>query len=214
MIITFAHIKGGVGKSTVAVNLAVALAQSGARVGLLDTDSQCTLAHWAARRERIDRQPRLECLVVQGQLKDTLKALNKRNDYVFVDTAGFKNMSLGPALVNSHMAICPFAPKPFDLEVAPDLMAHESLQASLQFNPKLKLRAMLNACPTTANDSRANEAAEYLKGLGIEVLNSRLMRRDAYADATQTGLGVTEYGDKRAIEEIMTLMNEVISHGK
>ena len=37
-VVAIASGKGGVGKSTVAVNVAVALAQSGARVGLLDAD--------------------------------------------------------------------------------------------------------------------------------------------------------------------------------
>lgn len=209
MIITFAQIKGGVGKSTALINLGVALAETGAKVGMLDTDSQQTLHNWYNRRLASGRADDMECMFVQGALKDSLVALKKRNDFVLVDTAGFKNVSLGPALVNSDYAVCPFAPKPYDLEVARTLKQHESIETALLLNSRLKVRALLNHCPTNARDSRANEAEEYLTNEGFDVLASRLCRREAYGDAGQTGMGVTEYDDQKAILEIKALMGEL-----
>ncbi len=48
--ITFATQKGGPGKSTLAIGLAVAAMQMGERVSLLDTDRQGTVANWRGRR--------------------------------------------------------------------------------------------------------------------------------------------------------------------
>ena len=50
-VIAIAQQKGGAGKSTVAASLAVALAASGLRVALLDTDPQATLSRWWALRK-------------------------------------------------------------------------------------------------------------------------------------------------------------------
>ena len=209
-IVTFGHTKGGVGKSTALINLAVVLAQRDIDVGILDTDGQVTTAMWHKRRESLNFQPTLECNFVQGNLKDTLHAMRKRNDIVLVDTASFDrdNISLGPALVNSDICICPFSPKEFDLEQLGRLLEHQSLVSALSLNPELKMRALLNKCPTHVHDTRANAADEFLSER-IHVYRSRLCNREAYGDAAQTGQGVTEYHDQKAISEINALADEV-----
>lgn len=210
MIITFTQLKGGVGKSTGAINLGVAFAEKGAKVGFLDTDTQNTLWEWFKRRERVGGDcSNMECLFLQGHLKDSLHALRKRNDIVIVDTAGFANPSFGPAIVNSQVAICPFAPKQYDLEVAPLVPSHQSFESALMLNPSLKVRALLNSCPTNAKDKRADEAEEYLRSQGYTVYTSRLTRRESYNDAGQIGRGVTEIGDDKAAQEITHLMEEI-----
>lgn len=214
MIYTIAQIKGGVGKSTIVVNLAAFFAQTGYKTGILDTDSNRTAWNWWQRRiEEKKDASEIECQFVQGDIKDTLQAMNKRNDIVIVDTAGFSNVSMGPAIVNSDIVIFPFAPKQYDLEVTQRLLNQDSLVTAQMLNPRVKLRAVLNNCPTNARDQRANDAENYLKNEGLYVYISRLTRRDAYADSGQMGIGVSEFEDDRAAVEISNLGKEVLNDG-
>ena len=54
-IFTFAQQKGGAGKSTAAAQVAVALAQGGHRVGVIDSDPQGSLAAWWTLRVTADK---------------------------------------------------------------------------------------------------------------------------------------------------------------
>ncbi len=79
-IITVASGKGGVGKSTVAVNLAIALAQSGAEVGLIDADIY---------------GPSVPTMLGLQHEKPGLRKIEEKNYIVPVDYMGMKIMSIG-----------------------------------------------------------------------------------------------------------------------
>lgn len=212
MIITLANTKGGVGKSTICVNLAAAIAGTGRSVGVIDTDPQKSSVSWGQIREMLDVEPRIEVIHVSGSITDTIKAMRVRHDVVLIDTAGFDDdISIGPALVNSDVVICPFAPKHYDLEVKARLYNHHLFASAEEIcGKKLRIYALLNRCPTNAKDKRADDAFQELKDEGFDMLKSRLGNREAFGDATQTGNGVTEDEAPKAAEEINALMEEVL----
>ncbi len=78
MIILFGAQKGGTGKSTLAQNVAVALAREGRDIVLLDTDVQGTTAKWMARRRSIETVKSIHCLQARGNLIDQITILESR----------------------------------------------------------------------------------------------------------------------------------------
>ena len=74
--ITLASQKGGTGKSTLCIGLAVAAMEDGERVFILETDRQGTISHWAARRT--NPEPVIERIVDRFQLGRALRALEQR----------------------------------------------------------------------------------------------------------------------------------------
>jgi chromosome partitioning protein len=91
-VISFVNTKGGVGKSTLAVHLAVWLADRGCRVALLDADDQATAAKWVA--EITDHAVRIEKLAAADdnarveEVRTKINSLAKSYDFVIVDTKG------------------------------------------------------------------------------------------------------------------------------
>ena len=77
MIILIGSKKGGVGKSTLATNIAAFLITKGKDVVLVDSDRQSTSANWAHDRSESDR-PQLECVRQYDNIRKTLIDLSEK----------------------------------------------------------------------------------------------------------------------------------------
>lgn len=85
MIVLVGAEKGGVGKSTIASNLAVHLAHHGVDVVLFDTDGQATCARFIERRDEAGIEPSVPCVQRTGDVSATLRDLGKRYQVIVVD---------------------------------------------------------------------------------------------------------------------------------
>jgi chromosome partitioning protein len=192
MIATVGNTKGGVGKTTLAVNLTIALAARGLDVLLVDGDEQGTaLAFSELRSTNQPNAPTFTAVSLRGaNIRTQLRKLAGNYAHVIIDVGGRDTDSLRSALLCSHLLVIPAAPRSFDLWGV-DQTA-EMVREARVVNEELRALAVLNAADVSGSDNR--EAEDALKELeGIELSPCRLVRRKAYPDAAAQGLSVLEY---------------------
>lgn len=193
-IVLFAQ-KGGAGKTTIAIHLAVAAMNAGKSVILVDTDPQGSATGWA--RLRGDREPQTFRVEPQelGSLMEAATADGV--DVAVIDTA--PHASLSAAAVLSHASTIVIPTRPTVL----DLMALEQTLSLVRASGNHAC-AVLSAVPTRS--AEADEAAALLHDSGLPVAPVRIRERRAYARALASGAAVTEFGRSReAAEEIRGL---------
>src|SRR3712207_5641635 len=97
--------KGGTGKSSLAVSLAVAAVERGLKVAVIDTDPQGTAANWHTRRQA--EAPEV-ATVAWSQLSSRLYALSRDGyDLVVVDTPGSDSHAANAAIREAHLCLLP-----------------------------------------------------------------------------------------------------------
>ncbi len=130
-VIVVANEKGGSGKSTVAMHIAVALLKRGLRVATIDLDTrQKTFTHyienrraWATRGGRAIDCPEHVCLTAddasQGALAlaDTVDALGQAHDAIVIDTPGHDGPLMRLAHAMADTLITPLNDSFVDLDV-------------------------------------------------------------------------------------------------
>ena len=211
MIYTIGGIKGGSGKTTLAVTLTAMLANSGRKVLLVDADKQATATEFA--RWRTDTKGETGFTSVQladRAVRDEVLKLKPSFDDIVIDAGGRDTASQRAALTVADLFIAPFAPKSFDiwtLELVTQLVDEMRM-----VNPDLKAYALLNR--VDGNEKDLSEAREYIKESGIlEVLQSPLHERKVFANAAASGLIVTEFKPKneKAVAETNALFAEILA---
>lgn len=202
-VITIGVQKGGSGKSTVAVHLAVEAQRRGKSVVLIDVDPQGSISSWAKRRE-------IEVpIVIQasaGQLSE-MKAMAKAEevDLLIIDTPPHAGGTIDLAFRIADLVILPVRPGPFDIDAAGATV--ELLRSS-----QTKGVFLLSQIPprgTEADDTSALLGEQYTD---IEVLNSRITNRKAYMTALIEGKAVREFEPEssKAVQEIAHLFDELM----
>jgi chromosome partitioning protein len=181
MVICFVTQKGGSGKTTLAVNCAVAAEQAGARTLILDMDAQATAEAWYQSRE--DDAPQVIRLS-PSELDRAVKAARGRGfDVVLIDTPGRDEPGTAAAIRASDFCVIPCRPSPADMRATPPTV--ETVR-------RLSKPAAFVLTQTPPRSFRNREAESGLSVLGM-VCPVHVVLRNAYQDAQGVGLGVTEY---------------------
>jgi chromosome partitioning protein len=208
VILAVGNIKGGVGKTMLAVNIAVALMQHGRDVLLIDGDEQASAATFA--RVRAD-QPSLKNNFTTIQLhgaaiRQQMLHLTRKYDRVIIDVAGRDTGSLRAALTVADVILIPFQPRSVDLWTASQMSA--LVIEGRHVNEKLRACAMLNlADPQGSDNNVAGEALTMM--VGVEALPVMVGRRKAFPNAFSNGYSVLEQKprDPKAIQEIRRVVD-------
>jgi chromosome partitioning protein len=200
-MITIGNCKGGCGKTTLAVNLAIALSMSGhdSDVLLIDGDEQGTaLAFTELRSKRRPAGPGYTAVALHGAaIRTQGRQLGRVYPYIVVDVGGRDSGSLRAALTISNLVLVPAAPRSFDLWGA-DQTAN-LIQEAREINADLRAIAVLNGADPAGRDN--DEALAALGDLaGLEVAPCRIGRRKAFPDAAAEGYSVLEYRDSSGLK--------------
>jgi chromosome partitioning protein len=194
--------KGGTGKTTLAVSLAVAAGQVGMTSIIIDLDPQGTACNWKDRRKSdgpvvIDAQP--------GRLAAALaKAEENGVDFAVIDTPARNEQSALAAAKAADLVLIPCRPQAYDLETIPNTKEILTLAVN---KPAI---VVLNAVPPVGD--RHEQARELLNRLQIPVCPYTLGHRAVFGDAGAVGQAAQEYDQKgKGAAEILQVYKYVLS---
>ena len=217
MIVSICNEKGGSGKSSIAINLAVYLGSIGEKVLLVDADPQQSVAVFNRLREEAGLEPAFDCAVSDlSPKKVDINELTEKYDCIIVDTGGRDSSEMRNAIVLSDLIIVPTSPTS-DIDIAVvEKMIHLFDEAK-KFNTKSKaLITLSRATPNTFLTKKIEISKSYLRGLlkgkeRVSLLKSTIYERDAFSKALSSGMGITEFVDDKhkAYQDFMSFFKEL-----
>jgi len=215
MIIASISYKGGVGKSTVARNMAVFIAEQGQKVCIVDADETAATTEWFADRQ--DNSDTNKSFIQVIQMIDpkaiipSVKGLYKDYDVIIIDAPPSINPIASKIMLLAHLIIVPVAPKgKQDYTVTAKFIDRyqEIMQQKEGVTPAYFLLNMYRN--TNFNKAFEEVLKDYGTDTGIGVLKSKLSELTDHAEATQEGITAYEYSKGKAKREVKAMCEEII----
>lgn len=209
MIVTVGNTKGGVGKTTVALNLAIARALAGREVWLIDGDRQGTAQTAISIRADAGHTPGIACASYPDgpTLRAQVQQQAAKFDDIIIDVGGRDSTALRAALILSDVLLVPFLPRSFDVWALNDIAA--LVDEARSSRDGLRAYAILNCADPGESSTDNTEAAEAVTDVPqFEYLATPIRRRKSFANAAGQGLSVLELkpSDKKATNELDALI--------
>ncbi len=203
MIISFVNQKGGVGKTTTAINLAASLKRRNKKLLFIDADPQGSAMHWHA----VEDNKAFEILHHPDPVnKNDIEELSKDYDYVVIDAPPAIGDITKSILAVSELSIIPLSPSSLDIWSCKGTL--EMIEESQPENPDMDVKLLINRKIPGTRVGR--EARATLDVFDMDILNSELCQRVAYIDAMTSGVSVMQYAPRsKAADEIEQLCDEI-----
>lgn len=187
--------KGGCGKTTIATNLASALASRGRNTTLIDYDPQASSTYWLGHRSGevseingIAAYPTNRPVTQSWRLQ-----IPVGTEYVIVDTpAGLKGLNMIDQISGTNTILIPVLPSFIDTHATADFIRDLYLIAKVK-PKKIRLCIVCNRVKPNTLSFRALE--KFLDALDIPVI-AKLRETQSYNKASECGLGIHELGSK------------------
>ena len=206
MLIAFTNLKGGVGKSTLAVHLASWLCEQGKRVALIDADTQHSSSIWVQEAEH---KVRVFPFHDPDEILEQAPRLAEQYDVVIADgPAGMAELSRA-ILLRADLALVLCGPGILDLRASNTAVRvikqaqsiRQGLPQALFVPNKIQVNTLLSA-----------DLLKTAREIGIPVAQTAIRLRQVYADAPTQGTTIFRMGPraKEAIRELTALFMEVI----
>ena len=193
--------KGGAGKTTLALNLAVASERAGAPAAIIDIDPQASAAAWGDSREA--ETP----VVVSAQAARLAEVLATAREHgaelCIIDTAPHAQADALNAARAADLVLVPCRPSVLDLRAIGAIRGRR--------RPRTDTRAVAVLCAVPPRGPLADEAEEALRAAGLDVAPVRVGQRAAFVHAATAGAGVLEHAPgSRAAHEVQALYTWVV----
>lgn len=210
MVVSFLNQKGGVGKTTLAVHTAAALARYH-RTLLVDADPQGSSLDWAASRaNRLkDEEPAFPVIgLPKGVIHKELPSMARDYEYVIIDGPPRVYDVARSAILASDLVVIPVQPSPYDVWAAKEIVDlvnearifKESIKASFAISRKI------------VNTAIGRDVVEALGDYPVAVLSAQISQRVSFAESAAQGQTVLDLGGDgaaAAVQEIEALVKEI-----
>lgn len=208
LIITLAHQKGGVGKSTLATNLRGYFAGGGYKAALVDIDPQGSLSKLVRTfSEQAGREP--EHVIDRSAFKNytELIALLEPYDIAIIDTPPYLSKELEDVFAITNLVLVPCKASPLDFLAIGDTL--DLIRETKTKRPEL-LAAVVLTMTITGTDFTSSIRRE-LEKTEFPVLKTEIGNRVAYMRSLLRANTVLGDENRKAWDEIENLGKEIIS---
>ena len=206
MIISLLNQKGGVGKTTLALHLAAALAEGGFRVQLVDADPQGSALDWSVMRG--GDSPFGVIGLPRATLHREVPRLLENHDHVIIDGPPRVYEVARSAILASDLVLIPVQPSPYDVWAAKEII--DLLRDASAFKENLKSAFVINR--RIVNTAIGRDIGEALASYATRALDCQISQRVAFAESAAQGKTVLETEPKgAAAAEVRALVAEILA---
>jgi len=204
-VITICQQKGGTGKTTLAVHLALAFAKlHNLKIAIIDTDPQGSLGKWfVVRTEKKVSNENLtfKTASLWGAQYES-KTLKKDHDIVIIDTPPKIESDARPSIEAADLVLIPMTPSHVDFWAT---------EAIIDIAKKAEKKIFVQINRANERSKLVKKTYEYINSINVKSTNTLIGHRQIYASSMGEGKTAIEKQKKsNAVEEIKKLSEQIL----